>query len=256
MQSPDVAWLIRSGEVRLEFDSGLECYQAGSWVFPKNAPAMQEFSDDTEILSVRFYAAWSAGVPLFARQQSYAVAVGEASKLTKDAEVLIRVMEQIFPKNSGKRVSLVGDLDVYLTIQPLLIRYIASYYFTLTRLGAVPHIPGIMDDRVRQAIEYIEAHPMNVMLHETDVARHIGMSTSQLNRIFARDLKISPAAVWTKKKFDAACLQLVQNSFSIKEIAANLGFATPEHFSNWFRKQSQLSPRKYRQTFQGDAKLV
>jgi len=254
--TPDVAWLIRSGEVRLEFESGVEIYQAGNWVFPKNAPAMQEFSDDTEIFSVRFHAAWSAGVPLFERKQSYALPVADAPGLTRDAERLIRMMERIFPENSQRRVALIGDLDVYLMIQPLVIKYVASYYFILKRLGAPVHIPGIMDDRVGQALDYIEKHPMNSVLHEMDIARHIGMSVSQLNRIFARSLGLSPAAIWTKKKLDAARLQLLQNSLSIKEIAGNLGFATPEHFSNWFRKQSKLSPRKYRQTFQSGAKLV
>lgn len=247
--SPDAAWLIKKGSVTLDFESGEERYSAGQWVFPKNAPAMQEFSEGARLVSLRFHAAWSPGLPLFERDHTLAIPVNETPELTQDAKTLVQAIDRLFPENKRIRINLKGGLAEYLIIQPLLLKCVASYYFALVGHGVVPNIPGEIDERAREALRYMETLPLDVTLHERGLARHMGLSVSQLNRIFARDLRTTPAAIWNKRKLDFACSQLIQSCFSIKQIAGGVGFSAPEHFSNWFRKHTRFSPRKYRQTY-------
>jgi AraC family transcriptional regulator, transcriptional activator of pobA len=61
-------------------------------------------------------------------------------------------------------------------------------------------------------------------------------------------------AVWIADKTIAEAKSLLQNtSFPIKEIALRLGFSETAHFSNYFKKRTQLSPIQYRKELSGVA---
>lgn len=56
-----------------------------------------------------------------------------------------------------------------------------------------------------------------------------------------------PIAVWIADKTISEAKSLLQNSsIQIKEIGYRLGFAEPAHFSNYFKKHTNLSPVQYR----------
>jgi AraC family transcriptional regulator, transcriptional activator of pobA len=42
---------------------------------------------------------------------------------------------------------------------------------------------------------------------------------------------------------------LTYESLTIKEVAYKLGFNDPFYFSNFFKKQTKLSPKSYKQSF-------
>ena len=58
-----------------------------------------------------------------------------------------------------------------------------------------------------------------------------------------------PIAVWIADKTIAEAKSLLQNStISIKEITYKLGFSETAHFSNFFKKHTNISPLQYRKT--------
>jgi AraC-like DNA-binding protein len=47
-------------------------------------------------------------------------------------------------------------------------------------------------------------------------------------------------------RFDAARTLLVESASKLSAIAADLGFSAPQHFSDWFKKRSGVSPSEFR----------
>jgi AraC-like DNA-binding protein len=56
-----------------------------------------------------------------------------------------------------------------------------------------------------------------------------------------------PVGTWITEKTISEAKSLLQNSsISIKEIAYRLGFAELAHFSNYFKKYTDISPAQFR----------
>lgn len=81
-----------------------------------------------------------------------------------------------------------------------------------------------------------------------ELAAQLNVSVSTLTRIFKKYYNTTPAAYSLKQKIKAAEFRLVNTDMPIGQIASNLGFNSPEHFSRIFKKHNGLSPVKYRNT--------
>jgi AraC-like DNA-binding protein len=78
------------------------------------------------------------------------------------------------------------------------------------------------------------------------VAQAVGVSVSQLNRLFHRDLGFSPRDYLQRRRVQAAVLLLKNGARPIKQIAYELGFNSISNFSNWFYRQKGVFPRAFR----------
>ena len=77
------------------------------------------------------------------------------------------------------------------------------------------------------------------------MAHRVGLSVSQLNRLFAHQMGISPRRYADSRRLEKGRQLLHLNRHSIKEVAAELGFSSLPHFSAWFRRMEGMSPREY-----------
>lgn len=82
------------------------------------------------------------------------------------------------------------------------------------------------------------------------LAEMLGVSRPTLDRAIAADLGFSPARLLTRLRIDQAKRLLAEGKLSVSEIAYQLGFCTPAHFSNLFRKFTGMPPGKYSASFQ------
>lgn len=74
------------------------------------------------------------------------------------------------------------------------------------------------------------------------IARRIGISGRQLERLFGRYLNCSPKKYCVDLRLQKAQRLLVQTDMSVTEIAFATGFKSPTHFSKIYRVQFGVSP--------------
>jgi transcriptional regulator GlxA family with amidase domain len=76
------------------------------------------------------------------------------------------------------------------------------------------------------------------------LARSCGVSLRQLERYFTQQGNPSPKT-WLDELRDKRAIELLKESFSIKEVAAVLGYRTAAHFSSNFKKRHGVSPAAF-----------
>ncbi|MBE6380833.1 MAG: AraC family transcriptional regulator [Lentisphaerae bacterium] len=103
-----------------------------------------------------------------------------------------------------------------------------------------------LSDDGRRMKNYIDQHWQRPFVLE-DLCRISGKSAAQTLRIFKRDWSITPGAYHHQRRFAMAASYLTNTGNTVRDIALLLGFANEFHFSQWFKKQSGISPKFYRQ---------
>ena len=80
-----------------------------------------------------------------------------------------------------------------------------------------------------------------------DLAQQAGVDRHYLARIFKREIGQSPMQYYTQLQMQTAATLLKEENRTISDIALELGYQDPFHFSRVFRRWSGMSPRQYRQ---------
>lgn len=78
------------------------------------------------------------------------------------------------------------------------------------------------------------------------LAEELGMSYTNLNRIFRQELHVSPLQYRNSRKIELASELLRHSDQSIKEIATKVGYCNQFHFARDFRTYTGSSPSKFR----------
>ena len=104
-----------------------------------------------------------------------------------------------------------------------------------------------VDSRITRWIEEVGADLKKSHLPIREMARHIGMSPSQLARAFHRQLGLSPVQYFEKLRMEHAAELLTVSSMRVREIAEATGYEDALYFSGRFRAAMGLSPRQWRQ---------
>lgn len=84
------------------------------------------------------------------------------------------------------------------------------------------------------------------------IADAFSLSASHLERLCHQDYGIGVMAFYNRKRFDAACSQLIFTEKSIDEISQMLGFSYCSVFSAFFKKYAGISPLAYRRTHKSE----
>lgn len=91
---------------------------------------------------------------------------------------------------------------------------------------------------------YIDRNIYEHLTIET-VAKQIGLSPSQINRVFKASFELTPYEYILTRKISTAKLLLKNTNLTVKEIAYKLNFADEHYFSNVFYKRTGKRPGKY-----------
>ena len=121
--------------------------------------------------------------------------------------------------------------------------------FALIAENSQPHpeATGLLDSihRLLPVLQRIQAEPERPM-SLGEMAHQVTLSPSRFCAIFRRCFGLPPGEYQRNTRLTAAKLLLLDSEKTIEQIAYQLGFDDPFHFSKSFKKNSGMSPRQYR----------
>lgn len=103
------------------------------------------------------------------------------------------------------------------------------------------------DPRIEHTLSYLTAHLGDAISVET-LAAGVAMSPSGFAHLFKAQVGVSPMQMLLKLRLKQAARLLEYTARSVQEIAFDLGFESPFHFSRQFKAWHGLSPKHYRQS--------
>lgn len=128
----------------------------------------------------------------------------------------------------------------------LVIEVVESYsgWGELTgRLTGKP--PMAMDHRIRKAIALMR-RDVERELDVDGLAAATGLSRAHFFALFQRDTRVTPHVYANVLRFEEAVTRLALTEHSIGDVAHDLGFSEPSHFSRFFRAHLGITPSDYR----------
>jgi AraC family carnitine catabolism transcriptional activator len=99
-----------------------------------------------------------------------------------------------------------------------------------------------VDPVLEKALAQMESHieePLSCRI----IARRVGVSSRQLQRLFARALGTTPVRHYQGIRLSRAHALLQQTDLSVTEISVGAGFGSLEHFCRLYRRQFGCRPR-------------
>src|SRR5262245_37855062 len=125
--------------------------------------------------------------------------------------------------------------------------------------AVLSHVPMVHDLRwteisqsswthpqVLHAVRAIDDRYWDPHLTVRSLARELGVSTEHLCRVLKRQTGGTFVALLRRARIRAACRLLTSTTLSMKEIAAHVGFSSPNRFARDFKKLCAVTPSAYR----------
>ncbi len=114
-----------------------------------------------------------------------------------------------------------------------------------TQRLSVPTRIGVRHPKLSQVIQMMETN-VEEPISPATLARRVGMSTRQLERLFRRYLNRSPKRYYMELRLQKARNLLMQTDMSVINVALACGFASPSHFSKCYRAHYDTTPYRER----------
>ncbi|MEM9969214.1 MAG: GlxA family transcriptional regulator [Pseudomonadota bacterium] len=114
-----------------------------------------------------------------------------------------------------------------------------------TQRLSVPTRIGVRHPKLSQVIQMMEGN-IEEPISPSHLAKDVGMSTRQLERLFRRYLNRSPKRYYMELRLQKARNLLMQTDMSVINVALACGFASPSHFSKCYRAHYNTTPYRER----------
>ena len=114
-----------------------------------------------------------------------------------------------------------------------------------TQRLSVPTRIGVRHPKLSQVIQMMENN-IEEPISPSLLAKDVGMSTRQLERLFRRYLNRSPKRYYMELRLQKARNLLMQTDMSVINVALACGFASPSHFSKCYRAHYETTPYRER----------
>jgi len=114
-----------------------------------------------------------------------------------------------------------------------------------TQRLSIPTRIGVRHPKLSQVIQMMEQN-LEEPISPAILAKDVGMSTRQLERLFRRYLNRSPKRYYMELRLQKARNLLMQTDMSVINVALACGFASPSHFSKCYRAHYDTTPYRER----------
>lgn len=244
-----ILWHLLEGEVEITSSGPSLKANQGSWMVlvPGLGRRMQNFAPSSKIISLHFSVEVGS-----ARWHGPAAAVfADDPVLMAATEELERCTYAKHPQGvvSGGPVLSVASFEEQIEIKQKTWSFWKPLAQQLAAAGITLRAPDITHPVMAKSMALIESWPMTTHWDRHEISQVVGVSASQLDRIWRETCGQTPFQYWSQRRLLHACRQLQGMKHSVKEIAYELGFAHLSQFSNWFQRHQHTSPRTYRETF-------
>lgn len=114
-----------------------------------------------------------------------------------------------------------------------------------TQRLSIPTRIGVRHPKLSKVI-YMMENNIEEPISPSLLAKDVGMSTRQLERLFRRYLNRSPKRYYMEIRLSKARNLLMQTDMSVINVALACGFASPSHFSKCYRAHYNTTPYRER----------
>ena len=114
-----------------------------------------------------------------------------------------------------------------------------------TQRLSVPTRIGVRHPKLSKVIQMMEIN-IEEPISPSVLAKDVGMSTRQLERLFRRYLDRSPKRYYMELRLQKARNLLMQTDMSVINVALACGFTSPSHFSKCYRAHYDTTPYRER----------
>ena len=110
---------------------------------------------------------------------------------------------------------------------------------------SIPTRIGVRHPKLSQVVQMMEQN-LEEPISPAILAKNVGLSTRQLERLFRRYLSRSPKRYYMELRLQKARNLLMQTDMSVINVALACGFASPSHFSKCYRAHYDTTPYRER----------
>lgn len=140
-----------------------------------------------------------------------------------------------------------ADLGCFLRLQQLVCEWLAVLSEVLEARGVKHSGHFGIDERVRMAVDLLQARDFAEPLELDSLAAAVHISPNHLIRLFRKELQTTPHQFRDRLRIEHAQSRLRQPDVRIKEVAIDLGFKHLSHFSKWFKRHTGRCPHTVRE---------
>jgi AraC family transcriptional activator of tynA and feaB len=235
-----ILWFIRRGKLRVSTQLGSNVAEAGDFVVTRSlTPFAIECQTDHE----QEHEALHVVVPTHTMRSYIAddVATGFSIRANRREFAMAEDILANLLQDAGELQPDTAELLMHTALQ--LMSHAIRDRNVCGRLRQT-----VLARRIEEVLRYIELHLSNPNLSTTMVANGCGISPRYLSFVLKQDGTTFSALVWRHRLKQAEVWLSSANlkELSISEIAYNVGFKSPAHFSRMFKRVYRLNPRDYR----------
>jgi AraC family transcriptional regulator len=107
---------------------------------------------------------------------------------------------------------------------------------------------GLPAFKLRRVTELLEAH-LDEEFSLDRLAREIGISAFHFCRLFKKTTGFAPSRYFIRMRMEKARQLLRETTKSVIEVGLDVGYSSPSHFAQIFRREVGVAPREYRGQF-------
>ena len=237
------AWLIQKGKVRLTSGSATLHAKRNEWIFFSGQFIKQDFSPAARILSLSFRI-HGTEMP---HHTPVILPITKYPELERAALKLTGFLEKILP---GVRTDLAEQSLTQSKFAQVFSRFahwLEEYYKIRADTGISLTPQQHVDGRLARVLERLTFQSLVQSASTSSLAQSVGLTAGHLDRLFVREFGATPRRMRENRRREEALQRVAHSDTPFKQLAYELGFSNPAHFSNWFHRSFQTSPKAYRQ---------
>lgn len=239
---------VEAGLVKIQADGREVIIRPGDGFFTAPGTRRQWFAEGTRLLSAGLRSDWPDGSPLM--KAGLNVRQGARASLPLKAAT-----EALFTAVHPGREAVVYRDAVALKNRSLLDwsvheaafrSWFGVYLQHLQKMGVSPQPRSGKDARLARVLKKLETWPLGESLKLGRLAAGSSWSERRLHDLLRDQLGMTAQAWLERRRIEAARQRLAGEDTALKEIAYQLGFRHPPHFTAWFKRHSGVTPMAFR----------